>query len=73
MMSGKAVLYIPTSLDGFIAGPNDDISWLSRYNDVDYGFEAFFSGVGAIIQGAEPTMSSCETAGRLHALFPPSS
>jgi dihydrofolate reductase len=47
----KIVLYIAMSLDGFIAGKNDDISWLFRYNDVDYGFKEFFSGIGAIIQG----------------------
>ncbi|MBA3318917.1 MAG: dihydrofolate reductase family protein [Gemmatimonadales bacterium] len=47
----KAVLYIATSLDGFVAGENDDISWLFRYNDVDYGYDQFFSGIGAIIQG----------------------
>jgi dihydrofolate reductase len=47
----SAVLYIAISLDGFVAGPNDDISWLLRYNDVDYGFNEFFTGIGAIIQG----------------------
>jgi dihydrofolate reductase len=39
------------SLDGFVAGSNDDISWLSRYNDVDYGYNEFFAGIGAVIQG----------------------
>jgi dihydrofolate reductase len=47
----KTVLYIAMSLDGFVAGKNDDISWLFRYNDVDYGYDDFFAGVGAIIQG----------------------
>jgi dihydrofolate reductase len=47
----KTVLYIAMSLDGFVAGKNDDISWLFRYNDVDYGYNEFFSGIGAIIQG----------------------
>lgn len=47
----KTILYIAVSLDGFVAGKNDDISWLFRYNDVDYGFDEFFSGIGAIIQG----------------------
>ena len=47
----RTVLYIAISLDGFVAGPDDDISWLFRYNDVDYGFNEFFSGIGAIIQG----------------------
>lgn len=47
----KTVLYIASSLDGYVAGEDDDISWLFRYNDVDYGYEKFFSGIGAIIQG----------------------
>ena len=47
----KTILYIATSLDGFVAGKNDDISWLFPYNDVDYGFDVFFSHIGAIIQG----------------------
>ena len=47
----KTILYIATSLDGLVAGKNDDISWLFRYNDVDYGYNQFFSKIGAIIQG----------------------
>jgi dihydrofolate reductase len=51
MQMTKSILYIATSLDGFVAGKNDDISWLFPYNDVDYGFDEFFSHIGAIIQG----------------------
>jgi dihydrofolate reductase len=47
----KAVLYIAISLDGFVARKNDDLSWLDKFNNVDYGFDKFFSTVGAIIQG----------------------
>lgn len=47
----KTILYIAMSLDGFVAGQHDDISWLFRYNDVDYGYNEFFSSIGAIIQG----------------------
>ena len=48
---GKVILYIATSLDGFIAGKNDDISWLFTYNDVDYGYDSFFSTIGTVIEG----------------------
>ena len=51
MQMTKTILYVATSLDGFVAGKNDDISWLFPYNDVDYGFDEFFSHIGAIIQG----------------------
>jgi dihydrofolate reductase len=42
-------LFIATSLDGYIAGPDDDLSWL--FTDTDYGFTRFYSGVDALIIG----------------------
>jgi dihydrofolate reductase len=51
MQMTKTILYIATSLDGFVARKNDDISWLFPYNEVDYRFDEFFSHIGAIIQG----------------------
>ena len=47
----KAILYIASSLDGYIAGKDDDLSWLVPFQDVDYHYEAFFSNIGAIIEG----------------------
>ncbi len=47
----KTILYIGMSLDGCIAGPKDDLSWLDEYQDVDYGYDDFFSTVGSLIQG----------------------
>ena len=46
---GKTILYIATSLDGFIAGPNDEVEWLNRYSNIDYGLKEFLSRVGTII------------------------
>jgi dihydrofolate reductase len=48
---GKTVLYIAASLDGFVAGKNDDLSWLDPYNDVEYGYSDFLAGIGAVIVG----------------------
>ena len=48
---GKTLLYLATSLDGYIAGPNDEIDWLDRYSNVDYGFKEFLTGIGAIVMG----------------------
>ena len=48
---GKTILYIATSLDGYIAGLNDEIEWLNRYSNVDFGLKEFLSKVGAIIMG----------------------
>lgn len=42
-------LFIATSLDGFIAGPDDDLSWL--FTDTDYGFDDFYASVDALIMG----------------------
>jgi dihydrofolate reductase len=47
----RTVLYIASSLDGYIAGKADDLSWLDPYQDVDYDYDAFFSTIGAIIEG----------------------
>jgi dihydrofolate reductase len=40
------------SRDGFIAGPDDDLSWLpDGHAGEDYGYEQFMTGVGAILMG----------------------
>jgi dihydrofolate reductase len=45
----KLVLYIATSLDGYIAGPAGEIDWL--FTDQDYGYAEFFAGVDAVVMG----------------------
>ncbi len=55
----KTILYIALSVDGFIAGPNDDLGFLEEYNDghseasesSSQSFEEFFAGIGSIIIG----------------------
>jgi dihydrofolate reductase len=42
-------LFIATSLDGYIAGPDDDLSWL--FTDKDYGFDEFYASVDTLIMG----------------------
>lgn len=51
---GDVILYIATSVDGFIAGKNGDISWLDKYQGgkEDYGYSDFYKNVGASIMGA---------------------
>lgn len=54
MQSGRKVtLYIAMSIDGFIAGPDDDLSFLNRVakEGEDYGYGAFTAGVDTIIMG----------------------
>jgi dihydrofolate reductase len=47
----QVVLYIAASLDGYIAGEDDDISWLKPFEDVDYGYDEFIGSIGAVILG----------------------
>lgn len=45
-------VFLAVSLDGFLAGPGDDLSWLPT--DVDlgaYGFAPFLEEVGALLMG----------------------
>lgn len=55
---GKTILYIAMTLDGFIAGENDDLSFLEHSvgsPESNHGkirsFESFFDTIGALIVG----------------------
>lgn len=52
-MSRKLILYIATSLDGYIAQPNDDLSFLSivEQEGQDYGYADFVKTVDTVIVG----------------------
>jgi len=45
----KIVLYVATSLDGFIADCDGGVDWL--FTDGDYGYSAFLDGIEALIMG----------------------
>ena len=47
------ILYVATSLDGFIARKDGSIDWLSPYENgpEDYGYKAFLEKVGIVIMG----------------------
>ena len=45
----EIIYHVATSLDGFIAGLDDDITWLAQ--DGDYGLSAFMKSVDTIIMG----------------------
>ncbi|RBY94108.1 dihydrofolate reductase [Blastococcus sp. TBT05-19] len=47
--------YTATTLDGFIADPDDSLDWLLRQpNEASgpFGFDDFMSGVGAVVMGS---------------------
>ena len=49
----NAILYIAASLDGYIAGPGDDLSFLTRVQQdgEDYGYFEFLKTVDTVILG----------------------
>ena len=53
MSHRKLILYIATSLDGYIAKPNDDLSFLDRVQQEgeDYGYTDYMATVDTVILG----------------------
>jgi dihydrofolate reductase len=49
--STTCVYYAAVSLDGFIAGPDDDISWLDPYPAEDVGYAGFIAGISGLVMG----------------------
>ncbi|WP_428263938.1 dihydrofolate reductase family protein [Haliangium sp.] len=47
----RARVFIASSLDGFIAGPNDELDWLSGHEGVEDTFTPFFQQIGAMLMG----------------------
>lgn len=52
-MNRKVILYIASSLDGYIAKPNDDLGFLSivQKEGEDYGYTDFINSVDTVILG----------------------
>ncbi len=49
----KVILYIATSLDGYIAKVDHDLSWLTKFQvpEEDYGYRDFIKNISAIMMG----------------------
>jgi dihydrofolate reductase len=48
----KVSVYIATTVDGFIARPNGDISWLNGIGETeDHGFASFIESVDVMVMG----------------------
>lgn len=44
-------LYIASSLDGYIAGPNGELDWLEAGGDLDYGYREFYASIDTALMG----------------------
>ena len=42
-------VFVATSVDGYIAARDGDVSW--QFRDADYGYEAFFAGIDTVLLG----------------------
>lgn len=49
----KVIVYIAMSLDGYIAGKNDDLSFLSLVEEAgeDYGYSDFIQHIDTVVMG----------------------
>ena len=50
----KIKVYIAASLDGYIARPDGNLNWLTKYPfapDSNYGYNEFYNSIGSIIMG----------------------
>lgn len=48
----KTILEIALTVDGFVAGQNDEQDWLEGFEDLsEFGFDEFIASIGAIIIG----------------------
>ena len=45
------MLYIATTLDSYIAGPNGEIDWLDAGGDLDYGYKEFYTSIDTTLMG----------------------
>ena len=45
----QVILYIASSVDGYIARIDGDVDWL--FHDQDYGYSDFFADVGVVLMG----------------------
>ena len=50
-MTGPVRVFIASSLDGFIAGLGDDLSWLPADGGEDHGYAEFMAGTAALLIG----------------------
>ena len=68
----KTIFYGVMSLDGFIAGENDDMSWAEKYlsADEDYGWMELVQSCGAVLMGRKTLEFELQNAPDLDRILP---
>lgn len=56
------ILYIAHSVDGFIADRTGGIGWLKPFDGYDFGYDAFFARIDAVVMGRK-TYQDCRGFG----------
>ena len=51
-MPARVILYIASTLDGYIAGPDGEMDWLLSYEDGGHGYEELVERTGALAMGS---------------------
>ncbi len=59
----KVRVFIACSLDGFIAGPNDELDWLQGSDSAEDTFTPFFKQIGAMLMGRRTYDVVCKFEG----------
>ena len=47
----RTVYYAAMSLDGFIADVRGGVDWLEPFDSTEFGYDAFFATIGAVVMG----------------------
>lgn len=58
------IYFVAASLDGYIAGPQDELDWLPPIDPQgeDYGYQSFYAGVDGVVMGRR-TYEICRRLG----------
>lgn len=48
----KTIYFTATSLDGYIAGPDNSLDWLLQFGSEDPSYHEFIKDVGAVVMGS---------------------
>jgi dihydrofolate reductase len=52
MQKSKTIYYTATSLDGYIAGPDNSLEWLFQLGEAGDSYQEFIANVGALAMGS---------------------